>query len=83
MLNKKIPVFIIVVFVLGLFIYIPGKKWARGHVNYKTAVDDHPLLCTNCHLHITKNKVIRNLVNSDYYSPVSYTHLTLPTIYSV
>ncbi len=72
-MTKRSFILIFIIFTTGLVVYFPGKKWARGHVNYKTAVDDHPLLCTNCHLHITKNKVIRKLVNSDYYSPLNLT----------
>jgi YVTN family beta-propeller protein len=54
---------------LGLFILFPAHKWARAHVNNKTAVEDHPLLCTSCHLYISKNKIISKLVNADYLSP--------------
>ena len=49
----------------------PGYKLARAHVNEKTAVTDHPLLCTSCHLYITSNKLITKLVNADYLSPLN------------
>jgi len=68
---RKVIVTIGIVFILGLVIFIPGKKLAREHVNNKTAVNDHPLLCTNCHLHIIKKGPIAKLVNRDYYSPIN------------
>jgi len=55
--------------VLGLFICFPGQKMAREHVKSKTAVEDHPLLCTSCHISTTKNKFISKLINADYFSP--------------
>jgi YVTN family beta-propeller protein len=58
-------------FVLGLVVYFPGHKWARAHVNYKTAVEDHPLLCTSCHLYNQKAGLVAKLVNEDYYSPLN------------
>ncbi len=56
-------------FVLGLVIYFPGHKWARVHVNSKTATEDHPLFCISCHLYTSRSKLVSKLVNSDYYSP--------------
>ena len=55
--------------VLGLIIIIPGGKWARKHVDYITAVTDHPLGCTSCHLYIQKNNFVSKLINADYLSP--------------
>ncbi len=54
---------------LGLLVFYPGRQLARAHVNERTAVTDHPLLCTSCHVPISKNKLITKLINSDYYSP--------------
>ncbi|MBE3141707.1 MAG: YncE family protein, partial [Thermoplasmata archaeon] len=54
---------------LGLVAHFPGRKLARAHVNSKTAVDDHPLLCISCHLYTSKNKLVSKLINADYYSP--------------
>jgi len=54
---------------LGLLVFYPGRQLARAHVNERTAVTDHPLLCTSCHIPISKNKLITKLINSDYYSP--------------
>jgi YVTN family beta-propeller protein len=55
--------------VLGLLIHFPGRKLAREHVNSKTAVTDHPLLCTSCHLYTSTNKIVSKLINAGYYSP--------------
>lgn len=54
---------------LGLLILYPGRQLARNHVNERTAVTDHPLLCTSCHVPISKNKLITKMINADYYSP--------------
>ena len=55
--------------VIGLLVYFPGHKWARKHVNYMTAVTDHPLKCTSCHLSTSKNAFIVKMLNEDYFSP--------------
>ncbi len=68
---KKAKLLIIfgVIIVLGLIVYFPGRKAARTHVNYITAIDDHPLSCTSCHVYISENKWVSKMVNEDYYSP--------------
>jgi len=68
---KATKLFLIIglLFVLGIVVYFPGRKMARAHVNIKTAVTDHPLLCTSCHLYTSKNLLISKLINADYYSP--------------
>ena len=68
--RKKIGILAILV-VLGLIIYFPGHKMARAHVNYLTGVEDHPLLCLNCHLYIVSEGPIAKMVNKDYYSPIN------------
>lgn len=68
---KRVFVVTSIIVVIGLIIFFPGKKWARGHVNYQTAVEDHPLLCTNCHLHIHKNSPFSKLDYKDYLSPLN------------
>jgi YVTN family beta-propeller protein len=60
-----------IIAVLGLIIYFPGRKLAREHVNYQTATDDHPLLCTSCHMYNQKDGIRSKLVNADYYSPIN------------
>ena len=62
-----------IILVLTLLIYFPGRKWARAHVNEKTATTDHPLLCTSCHLYIQKTGFISKLVNARYISPINLT----------
>jgi YVTN family beta-propeller protein len=57
--------------VLGLVVHFPGRKLARAHVNSKTAVEDHPLLCTSCHLYTSKNALISKLINANYFSPIN------------
>ena len=70
---NNVKVFWIISFALGLglLVYFPGQQLARSHVNEKTAVTDHPLNCTNCHLYISKNRYISKLVNEDYLSPLN------------
>ena len=55
--------------VLGSFLYKPYHRWAREHVNYITATDDHPPGCTSCHLYLKRTGVISKIVNASYYSP--------------
>ena len=69
MKKARLLIIIGVIFVLGLIVYFPGRKAARTHVNYITAIDDHPLSCTSCHVYITENKWVSKMVNEDYYSP--------------
>ncbi|MEI6048360.1 MAG: beta-propeller fold lactonase family protein [Bacteroidota bacterium] len=58
-----------IIIALALVVHFPGHKLARAHVNSKTAVEDHPLLCISCHLYTSKNKLVTKLVNANYYSP--------------
>ncbi len=67
--NLKLLIILGFVVLLGLLIYFPGRKAARAHVNYMTAVEDHPLLCTSCHLHMIGDGPINEWLNEDYYSP--------------
>jgi len=69
MTKFKTYLFIGSILVLGLLVFYPGRQLARAHVNERTAVNDHPLLCTSCHISISKNKLITKMINSDYYSP--------------
>lgn len=69
MKTSKLRVIFGAIVVLGLIVYFPGRKLARAHVNEKTAVTDHPLSCTSCHVYISQNKFISKMVNADYYSP--------------
>ena len=69
--SVKIAILTAVLTVAGIIFFLPFHNWAKAHVNSKTGVDDHPLLCTSCHLYITNNKVISGLVNADYLSPIN------------
>jgi YVTN family beta-propeller protein len=69
MKRSKLLIIGLVVLVLGLIIHFPGQKLAREHVNAKTAVEDHPLSCTSCHLYTSTNKLVSKIINADYYSP--------------
>ncbi|HKK41381.1 MAG TPA: beta-propeller fold lactonase family protein [Bacteroidales bacterium] len=65
----KIFIYLGIIVALGLLVYFPGRKAARAHVNYITATDDHPLLCTKCHLYTQKTGIFAKMVNADYLSP--------------
>ncbi len=61
-------------FILGglaiiILLIIPAHKWARQHVNYMTAVDDHPLNCISCHMYTQTDGIIAKLINETYLSP--------------
>jgi len=58
-----------IIAVLGLFLYPRYHKWAREHVNYITATEDHPLNCNSCHLYIKQSGLVSKIVNARYYSP--------------
>ncbi len=46
-----------------------GHKRARVHVNYITAVDDHPITCWTCHIYTQKDNFIASMLNEVYISP--------------
>jgi len=49
---------------------IIGHHAARVHVNYETAVDDHPIACWSCHLYMEAgDNFLNNLLNETYVSP--------------
>ena len=62
-----------IVVALGLLIYFPGRNIARKHVDYMTAVDDHPLACYRCHIYTAESSLIRSFLDEDYYSPFKMT----------
>src|SRR5512133_2496541 len=57
------------IIVLGIILSIPVHKWARGHVNYMTATQDHPLNCSACHLYVQNSRFITSLISKEYISP--------------
>ncbi|MBT6004952.1 MAG: YncE family protein, partial [Prolixibacteraceae bacterium] len=66
--NKKIFLVFGGLAIISLF-FIQFHKWSVHHVNYITAVDDHPLNCMSCHLYIQKDGIAAKLINEDYLSP--------------
>ena len=46
-----------------------GHRVARGHVNYMTAADDHPINCWTCHVYTQKDNFIAGMLNETYVSP--------------
>jgi len=73
-MSKKIKIYLFGLFLVFLVgaVSFQGHKWARAHVNYITAVDDHPLLCTSCHLYTHKRTgLIAKLINEKYLSPLN------------
>lgn len=66
---KKLIILAGVTGVIVLLIFPPFHRWARAHVNYQTATEDHPLNCLSCHLYTQKTGFIPKLINADYYSP--------------
>jgi YVTN family beta-propeller protein len=65
---KSILIFgsIALVLVAGLAI---GKRAARAHVNYMTAVDDHPITCWNCHIYTQQDNILAKMQHRTYVSP--------------
>jgi YVTN family beta-propeller protein len=68
-LIKGISLGLIILLVLAIF--PQAHRLARTHVNTKTAVEDHPLKCTSCHVYTQKKGLIAKLVNADYYTPLN------------
>lgn len=74
MKKRYIVISIIAIALISAAFYFPRlHKWSRAHVNYITAVEDHPLMCTRCHLYGSNTGVVYNLVNADYLSPINLT----------
>ena len=46
-----------------------GHRIARSHVNYITAVDDHPITCWTCHIYTQQDNLIARMLNETYVSP--------------
>ncbi len=69
-MNSKRTYFILgFVVVIAILLAFPGRKMARQHVNHMTAVEDHPLKCTSCHLHMIDEGPIAKWNHKDYFSP--------------
>lgn len=70
---KKLIIIPGVLLLTTLLIYPSFHRWARGHVNYVTATNDHPLNCLSCHLTTVKTGLIYEILNKKYYSPLNIT----------
>ncbi len=46
-----------------------GNNAARAHVNYMTAVDDHPITCWTCHLYTQQDNILARMQHKTYISP--------------
>ncbi|MFZ2341266.1 MAG: YncE family protein [Bacteroidales bacterium] len=66
---KKLPISAGILAVIILIVFPPFHRWARAHVNYITATEDHPLNCLSCHLYTKKTSFFPKLIDADYYSP--------------
>ena len=67
----KFIVIAAVVLIIAVILSFPFRSWAREHVNYETAVEDHPLECMSCHLYTKNLPVISKLTDANYYSPLN------------
>lgn len=57
------------VFAAVIISYFPFHKWARKHVDYVTASNDHPIGCFSCHIYMIRSGPVARLVNIEYLSP--------------
>ncbi|MCK5691696.1 MAG: beta-propeller fold lactonase family protein [Bacteroidales bacterium] len=55
-----------IVVAVGLII---GQRAARAHVNYMTAVDDHPITCWTCHIYTQQDNILAKIQHKTYVSP--------------
>ncbi len=46
-----------------------GHRAARAHVDYMTAVDDHPITCWTCHIYTQQDNLIARVMHETYVSP--------------
>jgi len=69
MKTSELLIYFGVIVAFGLIVFFPGRKLARTHVNYQTAVEDHPLNCLSCHLYTQTSGLVSKLINANYYSP--------------
>jgi len=50
-----------------------GHKAARAHVDWVTAVDDHPYTCWTCHAYTQKDNFVARILHETYVSPYNLT----------
>lgn len=65
---KTIIIFGSIAIILAFGI-LHGSKKARAHVNYLTAVEDHPIKCWSCHLSTQKDNFLARMISEEYISP--------------
>ncbi len=46
-----------------------GHRAARTHVDYMTAVDDHPITCWTCHVYTQQDNFLARMQHETYVSP--------------
>ena len=68
-MKKKGLIYLFIALAVILLLSVPARRMSREHVNYLTAVEDHPLNCFSCHLYIQKDNFLAKLVNATYLSP--------------
>ncbi len=70
-MKKRVKILVIFsgAILFAFILSFPLHKWARGHVNYMTATQDHPLNCISCHLYVQNNRVTARLITREYVSP--------------
>ena len=50
-----------------------GHRAARAHVDYMTAVDDHPITCWTCHIYTQQDNFLARMQHETYVSPYKLT----------
>ena len=50
-----------------------GHRAARAHVDYMTAVDDHPITCWTCHIYTQQDNFLARMQHETYVSPYNLT----------
>ncbi|MGQ9619933.1 MAG: YVTN family beta-propeller repeat protein [Bacteroidales bacterium] len=69
--NIKLISVILLFSLLIAFTVIFYHKWGRKHVNYYTAVTDHPINCISCHLYTIRKGPVAKILNETYLSPLN------------
>ena len=73
MIRSKLIIIVGSIVLVVSAVLIFGGRWARGHVNYMTAVEDHPRTCWTCHIYTQKDNFIAKVMNETYVSPYNLT----------
>ncbi len=73
MIRSKLLIIVGSIVLVVSAVLIFGGRWARGHVNYMTAVEDHPRTCWTCHIYTQKDNFIAKMMHETYVSPYNLT----------